>query len=415
MAIFDYLETLRAILCFLFLFHRSWKNKKPLVTNWSFIGMLPGLLCNLSHINEYAFKILKLSGYTFECKGPWFTNMEFILTSDPANIHHILVKNFSYFEKGPSFKTIFEVWGDGIFISESDSWKMQRKLTHSVFKHIRFHQLLEKTTQGKVEKGLLPVLEHASKQGIEIDLQDMFRRFTFDSTCMLICGFDPGCLSVELPQVLSAKAFDEIEEVLFYRHTVPEFIWRLQKWLQIGEEKKLSRARVTLDKFLDQHISMKQKLRRSKIPAGFDLLTNFMEEAEKEHQNDALNITDKFLRDTVFNLLSAGRGTVSAALTWFFWLVATNPLIEAKIKQEIKVNIEHGEKWKLFSAQEANKLVYLHGALCESLRLHPLIPFNRKEAVEADTLPSGHRVGRNTKILFSLYATGRMEDVWGED
>ncbi|GMP26362.1 hypothetical protein CsSME_00002830 [Camellia sinensis var. sinensis] len=32
-----------------------------------------------------------------------------------------------------------------------------------------------------------------------------------------------------------------------------------------------------------------------------------------------------------------------------------------------------------------------------------------------DTLPSGHRVDPNMKILFSLYAMGRMKFIWGED
>ncbi|XP_020239131.1 alkane hydroxylase MAH1 [Cajanus cajan] len=65
--------------------------------------------------------------------------------------------------------------------------------------------------------------------------------------------------------------------------------------------------------------------------------------------------------------------------------------------------------------EEVKKLVYLHGALCEALRLFPPIPIERKQAIKADTLPSGHHVNPNTMILFSLYAMGRFEEIWGKD
>ena len=65
---------------------------------------------------------------TFEFKGPWFTNMNFMVTSDPMNIHHMLSKNFSNYIKGQKVHENFDVLGDGIFNSESDSWRYQRKL-----------------------------------------------------------------------------------------------------------------------------------------------------------------------------------------------------------------------------------------------------------------------------------------------
>jgi len=53
--------------------------------------------------------------------------------------------------------------------------------------------------------------------------------------------------------------------------------------------------------------------------------------------------------------------------------------------------------------------------LCETLRLFPPVPIERKQAVKDDTLPSGHRVNGNTMIMFSLYAMGRCEEIWGKD
>ena len=123
---------------------------------------------------------------------------------------------------------------------------------------------------------------------------------------------------------------------------------------------------------------------------------------------------DKFLRDAAFNLFVAGRDTITSALTWFFWLVATNPSVEAKILEEIKDNFgaNDEEKHKVLGMEEVKKLVYLHGALCEALRLFPPIPFERKQPIKSDILPSGHRVNPNTNIIFSFYAMGRSKEIW---
>ncbi|KAL7102438.1 hypothetical protein ACP275_08G120800 [Erythranthe tilingii] len=114
-------------------------------------------------------------------------------------------------------------------------------------------------------------------------------------------------------------------------------------------------------------------------------------------------------KDTLLNLIFAGKDTISAALAWFFWLVATNPAEQEKIRQEI------GTSWKFTTIEESNKLVYLHGALCETLRLFPPVPFQHKDPVEHDIFPSGHRIGPNTKTVLSFYSMGRMESIWGKD
>ena len=68
-----------------------------------------------------------------------------------------------------------------------------------------------------------------------------------------------------------------------------------------------------------------------------------------------------------------------------------------------------------YDPDELGRLVYLHAALCESLRLYPPVPMEHKGVVAAEALPSGHEVRPGDKILVSLYAMGRMEAVWGKD
>ncbi|TKY67700.1 Alkane hydroxylase MAH1 [Spatholobus suberectus] len=122
------------------------------------------------------------------------------------------------------------------------------------------------------------------------------------------------------------------------------------------------------------------------------------------------------LRDTAINLLAAGRDTISAGLSWLFWLVSIHPLVEAKILEEIRDNFKTNEEnWLASGVKGLDKLVYLHGAICEGLRLFPPVPFEHECAIKSDILPSGDRINPNTMVYYSLYSMGRMEQTWGKD
>ncbi|KAF9678787.1 hypothetical protein SADUNF_Sadunf07G0072100 [Salix dunnii] len=328
-------------------------NKTRLPINWPIVGMLPDSIRNLHRPYERIAEIIQLSGGSFIYKSLWFFSPNILNTVDPANVHYIMSSNFSNFSKGSMFSRIFDILGDGILNADSHEWKSQRKLAQS---------------WNKVEKGLVPVLEHVAKQGSVVDLQDVFQRFTFDITSILVMGFDPGCLSIEFPRVEFSKAMDD-----------------LQRWLGFGQEQKLKEARQMLDHMVAEYISRKrEELSKKTITIededGVDLLTSYISHPEMS----GLKTDDKFLRDH-------WRDTTSSALT------------------------RERENWRLFSTQELSNLVYLHGALCETLRLYPPVPFQHKEPLKSDVLPTGHRASPNMMVLFFVYVMGRMTSIWGPD
>ncbi|KAG5580914.1 hypothetical protein H5410_051541 [Solanum commersonii] len=113
----------------------------------------------------------------------------------------------------------------------------------------------------------------------------------------------------------------------------------------------------------------------------------------------------------------AWRNTTSAALTWFFALLAKNPLVEKKIKEESKqqLHVKEGENLKFFTKKKSRKLIYLHGALCETLRFFPSVSLEHKVPPDHDILPSGYRVSPKTRMILPFYTMGRMETLWGKD
>ncbi|KAF7840246.1 alkane hydroxylase MAH1-like [Senna tora] len=372
--------------------------------------MLPPLLSNLYHIHDFVHQALKQQAGTGNFKGPWFTNLNYLITCDPINIQYIMTKKFRNYEKGHGFRERFDVFGDGILAADSETWKYSRTILHPLFQKKSFELFFEKLVHNKMQTCLLPLLDHVQTQGMEVDLQDVFQRFNFDYSCSLIFGYDPQSLAIHFPKVTCAKAFTEAEEFLLYRHVMPQSLWKLQRWLQVGAEKKLTAACKTFDEFVYERITSKrEELSKFNInETEQDLLATLMKQEEQ--------VDDKFLRDTAFNLLAAGRETITAAFTWLFWLVATHPSVEAKMLQEIKKQIvEKGLNASKLGVKEVKNLVYLHAAICEALRLYPPVPLNWKQAMKCDILPSGHEVKVNTVILLSFYSVGRLEEIWGED
>nr|XP_043627468.1 alkane hydroxylase MAH1-like [Erigeron canadensis] len=384
-----------------------YRNRR-LPISWPFFGMTPDILLNCHRIHDFATDFLKVNDGTFLLKGPWFANVDMLVTSDPANIHHMLSKNFPNYPKGPNFRNIFDILGDGIFNSDHELWEVHRKTTmSSVFKHPDFHTLLETNIINKINNGLLPLLESISLNHLETDLQEIFQRFTFDAICLLLLDYDPKSLSPHLPIIPCEKAFTYAEEALLWRHILPEKVWKLQQKFRLGKEKKMIEAWKAFDEFIYKCLS--QKVEEDKETR---LLTSLVRGFEG--QNGTSGDPRKFLKDTILNLMIAGRDTTSTALSWFFYLLAQNPRIEKKIRQEIEYQLG-GREWQSLGAKELGGLVYLHGGICEALRLYPPVAFEHKSPSEPDILPSGHVVDKHTRIILSFYSMGRMEEMWGDD
>jgi hypothetical protein len=168
----------------------------------------------------------------------------------------------------------------------------------------------------KVVNGLILVLNHVSEVEIEVDLQEVFKRFTFDNSRLMVLGFDPTSLFVDFPKRMHAKAFDEIEEATLYRHILPKWCWKLQRWLQLRQEKKLRKAWETFDGFLYHCISSKQeelsRCNRTQLEeeGEFDLLTAYIMQAEKGDMGGGFGEANKFLRDIVMTRMAAGSNTM---------------------------------------------------------------------------------------------------------
>ncbi|MCE3214826.1 hypothetical protein HAX54_053439, partial [Datura stramonium] len=95
----------------------------------------------------------------------------------------------------------------------------------------------------EIQNRLLPLLACVANNKDEIlDLQDVFRRFSFDSICRFSFGLDPKCLEVSLPISQFALSFDLASQLLAERAmNVSPIVWKIKRFFNIGSERKLKK------------------------------------------------------------------------------------------------------------------------------------------------------------------------------
>ncbi|OVA12089.1 Cytochrome P450 [Macleaya cordata] len=423
---FQFLELFIALVLFISI-HSLRQRKRHGLPVWPFVGMLPSLLLGLrTDVYEWLTGVLHQQNTTFTFNGPWFTSLNSVITADPRNVEHLLKTKFSNFPKGEFFhNNVHDLLGDGIFSADNEIWRRQRKTASIEFHSAEFRNLTTESLIELVHSRLLPVLEESIKNSIPIDLQDVLLRLTFDNVCMIAFGVDPGCLRLGLPEIPFARAFEDATEMTVLRFVAPTFVWKAMRYLNIGSEKKLKESICEVDKFADKVIHTRKKelslldFSKDDKKLRSDLLTVFMRLKDDEGKP----FSKKFLRDICVNFILAGRDTSSVALSWFFWLLNQNPDVEKQILEEIRRIIaqrtisDEEEKMNsvVFRPEEVKKMDYLQAALSEALRLYPSVPLDHKEVVEDDVFPDGTILKKGTKVLYAIYAMGRMESIWGKD
>ncbi|XP_020106539.1 cytochrome P450 94C1 [Ananas comosus] len=338
------------------------------------------------------------------------------VTANPANVEYMLKTRFDNFPKGKPFSSVLgDLLGRGIFNVDGDAWIFQRKMASLELGSVSVRSYAFTIVSGEIHRRLLPLLGSVADSGRAVDLQDVFRRFAFDTICKISFGLDPGCLDLTLPASELAAAFDAASSLSARRGSaaVPA-LWKLKRLLNVGSERELRRAIRTVNALADAVIGQRRKLG----PTGHhDLLSRFMQATlDGDDSGGSSSENDRYLRDIVVSFLLAGRDTVASALTTFFLLVSRHPSAAAAVREEIARAAEGaGALGGAASYESLKGMQYVRAALYESMRLYPPVQFDSKFCAEDDVLPDGTFVSAGTRVTYHPYAMGRMEAIWGPD
>lgn len=239
-------------------------------------------------------------------------------------------------------------------------------------------------------------------------MQDVLERFAFDSICKVAFNVDPGCLGGDgTGGAEFMAAFEEAATLSSGRfmYALPH-LYKIKKFFNMGSEHKLMKSIATVHEFADKII--KSRMEEKSENKDEDLLSRFIRTDE---------MSPELLRDIVISFILAGRDTTSAALSWFFWLLASKPDVESKILNELETIRNRNAKHigDTYSFDELREMHYLHAAISEAMRLYPPVPVDTKACQNDDVMPDGTLIRKDWFVTYHTYAMGRMESIWGSD
>ncbi|KAJ3338532.1 Protein kinase alk2 [Kappamyces sp. JEL0680] len=225
-------------------------------------------------------------------------------------------------------------------------------------------------------------------------MHDLFYRFFMDSFGKIAFGADLQSLTYkELPFV---SAFDRAQL------QISEMMMNPLLWLQNKFAGQYSRDVKTIRSF---GLDLVQKRKEQSETGTKDLLSLFM--AFKK--DDGSSLTDDELVDQVVNFIIAGRDTTAQALSWTLYDLATHPQVVEKLVKEARAVM--GEE-TIPSYDQVREMKYAKAVFNESLRLHPSVRRDGKEAIDDDVLPNGLKIKKGTQLSWNNYAMGHSERIW---
>ncbi|PWN53077.1 cytochrome P450 [Violaceomyces palustris] len=342
--------------------------------------------------------------------------------------------NFPNYIKGDSFReSMGDVMGiHGIFVADGEPWKRQRKMASHIFSVGNFRTHVQSAIQKDLTT-MKSLLNDVSQRGTQVNLADVFFRFTLSSFSQMAFSADIKCLPAEaagLNEVVEfAAAFDYAQQVMENR-----FFELLGTFMERFNEKgrNMRKATDVLHSFCYKIIDLRLAARREGTVQGAvsskgdkDLLALFMD----------MGLERDELLPVVLNFLIAGRDTTAQSLAWLFYEFALHPEWMEKCRQEAIDYLGKGDTARLMGYDDLSALTCMHACFYEAIRLHPAVPKNVKKVVKDDVIRPYAQGGdekdssltsqpgdlpdivvkKGESVAWSDYGMARMPEIWGED
>ncbi|CAM1502446.1 Fc.00g044300.m01.CDS01 [Cosmosporella sp. VM-42] len=341
---------------------------------------------------------------SFQQLGPTYTVERWtwtsIYTCDPHNIKHILASRAEDFGLPEIRISIMDkLFGKGIFSLTGHPWAHSRTVIRQGFRKqdpVSFIEILERHFQAFVK--------NISTDGTQVDLQPLFLGLTMDIATEFLMGQSTHMLDASEDHSKEQRFVED------YIMCSTEFVEQMQlgplHHFKLNSEVKRAKQRMLtyVDAFIDQALQHPQAATR-----GSSLL----------HDLVAMSEDRKALRAQVLHILLASRDTTAGLLSNLFFMLAKSPEIYAKLREDVlRVCGDEAP-----TAAQLKEMAYLKWCVNESLRLHPVIPSNAREALRDTTLPRGGGkdgmaplfVPKGAIIIYAVYAMHRNGEIFGAE
>src|SRR5215204_1543850 len=311
--------------------------------------------------------------------------------SSPEGVGRILHDNHRNYSKDvATFGTLKLFLGNGLFTSDGDFWRRQRRLAQPAFHRRRVAAFGELMTDATLE--MLDRWRPLADRGQPLDVGAEFSRLTMEVVTRALFS-----TSVEGDISTIGRAIATLLDDVTFRFTFP-FYPPLR--VPTPRNRRFLAARAALDEVVYEIIS-----ERRQRPGEHDDLLALLMEARDEDTGEGMS--DKQLRDEVITLFLAGHETTANALTWGTYLLSTHVAVARRLHAEVDGTLQG----RIPMAADLPNLPYTRMVIDETLRLYPPAWITNRRAIE-DDIVCGYRIPADATVSISPYVTHRDPTLW---
>jgi cytochrome P450 len=290
-------------------------------------------------------------GNTFGSK---IAQRNIVATIEPQNVKTILSLKFKDYSLGNREDTLGPLLGKGIFTMDGDFWAHSRAMIRPNFTRDQVADL------NAFERHIQDLWKLIPRDGSTVDLQELFFRFTIDSATEFLFGVSTNTLKESSGGVSGAefaRAFTIAQDSCASRT-------RLGMLKFFFKDKEGERATQFCHDFVGQFVDEAVRYRGT-----LDIEKNGEEKYVFLHELAKDTVDKARLQDELLNVLLAGRDTTASLLSNMWFMLAKNPAIFAKLRQEVEETFPDGE---LPTYEKLRNMKYLKYCMNECrCPLHP--------------------------------------------
>lgn len=312
--------------------------------------------------------IWRKKDYTDHVSATRLLGRQLVLVNSPEAIRYVVAKRHENFErKTPQMRRALEfLLGDGLFISDGETWKQRRPLVNDIVHKNRlpvFGKIMEKTAGEMVERW------SAMPDGAAVNVLFEMAGLTAEIISRSVFGNDlgeDGANAVSEGFESYQSLIDSINLGYFLGFDEGLPVLRTPKL-----RKSVSRIHAIIDKVVEDHLAG-----RGDDQSMVELLVR------RQKRNPELKLDVVALRNEAATIFMAGHETTAATLTWAWYLLSRAPWVEKAVHDEIARVCGN----RAPTMDDLPELDWCRAVIEETLRLYPPVPILARQANEADRI-----------------------------
>ena len=332
--------------------------------------------------------------YRFESLSRKVFKLPIFIANSPATVEHVMSTRHDIYQRKSPFmiKALEPLLGDGLFVSDGETWKKHREIESHAFKPNFLKQysrvMVECANEWRdhFEKNYknkpFMMLNEMAGLTAEILSRTMFGdEMGRENSKLIVDGFTEYQSTIK-----------QMDISIFLG--LPEWFPRLpQKKLTIAKAKQIHKI---VDAIIEKFI---------KIPGESDTLLSYLLKSYSSNSSESLTLQQ--IRNEAVVILMAGHETTANTLAWAFYLLSIDSRVRTKLSEELRTVI--GNRTPTFD--DVPNLHYTRAIIEETLRLYPPVPVLSRQAMDDDHI-GDVAIKKGTIVLIIPWLLHRHESYW---